>query len=147
MRTSAESPEDAKLQAESIIEDWATENNWYTTINVIDTKGTITICDTSRWDPLTLKDIQQTANETLVFEYTPPTIEQINRVINNTVTNNTDYYLVADYFKHLFKNQHKQSVDIVTEEVNAWCFDEVGLTSYNEDPNLPTYFVAIDIHT
>jgi len=151
----AESHEQAQLQAEQEIMDWGTEDNWRSVIGSMRQSDQQFDRDLTYDHPLqpalTPEYILTRLGETINHTMTLPKVSTIIQTIKHGTDDNAINRTMMNYFKHKMNtfDHTGEPIDIWTDEVYSWEFDEVGLTNMCYGDKLPTetYIVAIDMHS
>ena len=153
----AETPEDAMSEAETMISDWGTENNWRCFGGCVSQDNEVHIHDRhSRWIPdenHTIEMINEDVRKWLQPDLYSKSI--FDKVVSGNSESPFDWYGAKKYFEQMFyKTQHKhiEEFNVLTDEFYEWHFNECGVTHQylsqqeDDDPTNKKYVVFVDMH-
>jgi len=128
----AETPKDAMSEAEVMISDWGTENNWRCFGGCVSQDNEVHIHDThSRWTPEPNHTIEMINKQ--VEGWLEPdqyTKDNFDKCVNGDIGSPYDWYGAKRYCEHMFqKEKHgKGTFDVLEDEFYDWHFNECGVT-------------------
>ena len=147
----ATSHEEAQSYADDIVNNWATENNWYSVISSLSFKDKSIKGETSRKFNLNcLNEKVIRKNIEPKFKYEKPTKEKILEAFEDE--KDSDYinrFMVKYYLEFLNSKKYSKTDDIWNANYYQCEFDEVGITNITTNDTLEDekYIVAMDIHS
>ena len=157
----AETAEDAVSEAEVMISDWGTENNWRSFGGCVSEDNEVYIVpstDTwgnSRWKPEPNHTIEMINKQ--VEGWLEPdkyTKDQFDKCVNGDIESPFSWYGAKRYCEHMYQraSHGKDTFDVLQDEFFDWHFNECGVTHQyvsqqeNDDPTNKKYVVFVDMH-
>jgi len=152
----AETAKEAVSEAENMISDWGTENNWRSFGGCVSQDNEVYIHDThSRWTPEPNHTIEM-INEQVKGWLEPDKYSkgEFDKCVSGDIESSFSWYSAKKYCEHMFqRTSHGKDTFDVLQDVFFDChFNECGVSQLhisqqeNDDPTNKKYIVFVDMH-
>jgi len=138
---------DAMSAAESFVQDWGGENNWRTCFAAISAKGKVVVSE----EHGLLDEYGSLAKINKAFRALTPRSqyrEAFERVKAGEPKDTFDWFMASEFCREQYEVENRPpQFNVLKHSYNDGCYDEFGVTQFNNNPKLPRWVVLMDMHS